>query len=568
MNKAKKGKKILIAVISLILIASLGLGLWWHFANRNTDPVFVYDFSYIGMTEYWGDTKESYGPISTDKIQTVYLSPTQTVTEILVQAGDTVKKGDVLMTFDTTLSDLSLERKRLEVEKLKLQVEDAYDRLWEIGSMEPMIIPEPKDEPEENVNLGTALEGDFTVASLADYDGSTKELALICWVRDTKGIDDALFETVRQKAIEYQAKKLAAQLPPAQPEATDPAATAPTGETVPTESTQPVTTPAPEPTTPAEPALPVVTSFYVIFKVTDGNMSLAPTQTWQGVHATQDGAGGFTFTFFDASGIPDTSVAAPEQEEEDGIYIGSGFTASQIAQMYAEQEKTIKDLEFSVKMAEADYKIMQTEVSDGNIYAQFDGQIVSLLTPEEATLSGQPLMKLSGGGGFYVQCSVSELDRDALQLGQEVTVNDWNTGNVYTGRIESVGDYPTDSNGYNGMDNPNVSYYPFTVFIDGEADFMEYSYVSVEYSAAEIASGIYLENPFLRTENGRTYVLVQGADGKLEKRFVTTGKSLWGSYTEVLSGITAEDLIAFPYGKHVREGADTVEGDMSDLYNY
>ena len=33
-----------------------------------------------------------------------------------------VKKGDVLMTFDTTLSDLQLERKRLEVEKLKLDL--------------------------------------------------------------------------------------------------------------------------------------------------------------------------------------------------------------------------------------------------------------------------------------------------------------------------------------------------------------------------------------------------------------------------------------------------------------
>ena len=78
--------------------------------------------------------------------------------------------------------------------------------------------------------------------------------------------------------------------------------------------------------------------------------------------------------------------------------------------------------------------------------------------------------------------------------------------------------------------------------------------------------GIYLENPFLRTEQGKTYVYVSGADGKLEKRAVTTGKALWGSYTEVLSGITAEDLIAFPYGKTVIPGADTVESDLSELY--
>ena len=78
--------------------------------------------------------------------------------------------------------------------------------------------------------------------------------------------------------------------------------------------------------------------------------------------------------------------------------------------------------------------------------------------------------------------------------------------------------------------------------------------------------GIYLENPFLRTEGGKSYVYVRGADGKLEQRFVTTGKSLWGSYTEILEGLGEEDFIAFPYGKNVKSGAETVESDLSVLY--
>ena len=41
-----------------------------------------------------------------------------------------------------------------------------------------------------------------------------------------------------------------------------------------------------------------------------------------------------------------------------------------------------------------------------------------------------------------------------------------------------------------------------------------------------------------------------------------------GSYTEILSGLTADDLIAFPYGKNLKEGAPTVESDPSDLYSY
>jgi len=90
--------------------------------------------------------------------------------------------------------------------------------------------------------------------------------------------------------------------------------------------------------------------------------------------------------------------------------------------------------------------------------------------------------------------------------------------------------------------------------------------VSITYSAGGSQNGIYLENPFLRTENGQSYVYVRGADGNLEQRFVTTGKSLWGSYTEILSGISPEDFLAFPYGTDVKPGAPTREAEIQELY--
>ena len=164
--------------------------------------------------------------------------------------------------------------------------------------------------------------------------------------------------------------------------------------------------------------------------------------------------------------------------------------------------------------------------------------------------------------------SVSELEKDTLKPGQEVTINDWNTGMTYTGEVQSIGDFPVTGNGWNGMGNPNASYYPFRVFIDGSADLQEGSYVSVTYSAAEAENGIYLENPFLRTDDGEPYVYVRGKNGRLEKRLVTTGKSLWGSYTQILSGLTEEDYIAFPYGKTVKPGAATEEAELSALYGY
>ena len=541
----KKTKKILIAVTAVVLVIAMGLGIWYTVIQNSAEPVGVYPFQYIGMTEYWGDNQESYGPVTTDKIQTIFLTETQTITEVLVSAGDEVKKGDLLMTFDTTLTDIALERKRLEVEKLKLQHTEAQQEYWRICSLKPMVIHIPEDsEDDKDENLGIQLKDPYQISSQQEFDGSSKSKALICWLNTSTSVGNDILEALRKQAETFQQEN--AKLEAEDKKDKD-------KETEPTEDPEEI----------------VVNKFYAIFKVTKKNMSLGQKQTWQGIYIIRNAKSKtFSFKFFDASNLSDHMLSEEDAKEDDGpsIEYNSGFTAEQLYQMRIEQEQRVKELEFEIKMAEADYKIMLTEAEDGNVYAQIDGTVVSILPEEEARMTMQPILKVSGGGGFYVEGAVSELEKDNLQLGQEVTINDWNTGMTYTGTVSSIGDFPSTNNSWNGMGNPNASYYPFYVFVDESADLQAGRYVSMMYSTGTSEHGLYLENPFLRTEMGRSYVYIRGADGLLEKRYVTTGKSLWGSYTEILSGITEEDLIAFPYGKYVKDGAETVESDLSDLY--
>ena len=606
--KKQNKKKIIITVTAVVLVVAIGLGVWFGVSRGRSEPVKVFAFNSVGMTEYWGDSQESYGPVSTDKIQTVFLSSTQTVTEMKVAQGDEVKKGDVLMTFDTTLSDLQLERKRLEVEKLKLDLETAQKKLKDIRNMKPMSIvsSDDFDYGGENGGANRPLEGNYELSDKQFYDGKDEETALICFLRNGYTVNDSILEKARQLAEDLQTKNQPDPTEPDTEPTTEPTTEPPTQPSTepPTQpSTEPPTQPSTEPPTqpsteastpsteessegedgeqssasaaenPGEKPTVSVEDYYIVFKVTKDDMSMGNRLAWEGLHVFKQGSG-FAFNFFDASGVPDHTITTddpdnPDEPDDPDIPDpGSGYTAAQLAQMRAEQEKTIKETKFKIKMAEADYKIMQTEMSDGNVYAEFDGKVVSVLTEEEAKTQNQPVLKVSGGGGFYIQGSVSELEKDKMQIGQEVTVNDWNTGMTYTGKIVSMGDFPTNSDGWNGSGNPNVSYYPFTVFVDETADLQAGMYVNIQYSSAESENGIYLENPFIRTENGQSYVYVQGASGKLEKRFVTTGKALWGSYTEIRSGLTVDDLIAFPYGKNLKEGAPTVESDVSDLYSY
>jgi hypothetical protein len=310
--------------------------------------------------------------------------------------------------------------------------------------------------------------------------------------------------------------------------------------------------------------------FYVVFKTTEKNVLKGFLTVWQGAKVTAYEDGTFDMQLFDASGFTDHTLPLKEELEIDlpEINPNAMYTAEQILDMQKQCYAIIKEQTEKLKLAESEYQIMQRELGDGNVYADIDGKVVSLLTEEQAKEKKQPILKVSGGGGFYIEGSVSELEKENLKLGQEVTVNDWQSGGTYTGEVVSIGDFPTQNDNWNGMGNPTASYYPFKAFVGEEADLQAGSHVSMSYSTASAEQGIYLEKAFVRSEKGQHWIYVRGADGNLEKRNVRVGKVLWGSYYEILSPLGEEDYLAFPYGKQIKDGAPTVESDLSALYGY
>ena len=45
-------------------------------------------------------------------------------------------------------------------------------------------------------------------------------------------------------------------------------------------------------------------------------------------------------------------------------------------------------------------------------------------------------------------------------------------------------------------------------------------------------------------DSGKSYVMARGENGKLEQRWVQTGKVVWASYTQIRGGLTQEDYVA------------------------
>ena len=301
----KPGKKVILSVTAGVIAVALGCGIWYYMGHNSSEPVYVYPFQYIGMTEYWGDSQESHGPVTTDKIQTVFLSDTQTVTEILVQEGDAVKKGDLLMTFDTTLSDLQLERKRLDVEKKKLQLEDAQKELRRINNMKPMVVPSYDDDDVADEYQGRLIQGEYEISKNKAYDGSTANKAIICWIRSDKDIDDAVFLDIQDKVSYYQYLNRPEEEPEEDGDESGDGDGTDSGDNTGGDNsggnnsggnnsdgdTTSGNDQSPgengEQSSASEFSYPTVASFHVVFKVTTGNRSLAEKTIWQGMKATE-----------------------------------------------------------------------------------------------------------------------------------------------------------------------------------------------------------------------------------------------------------------------------------------
>jgi len=163
-------KKLIKRIILIVLCVAIVGGAAWGglrlLRKSRTGPVNVYSVGDFAMTDYYGDTAEAYGPVTATGLQNVYISETQQVTEIFVSQGQTVQVGDPILAFDTTLTDIELEKAQLNYEKLQLSLQNALDEQAYINTLRPyamvLITPPVKEIVLETQPTPMYLEGKGT----------------------------------------------------------------------------------------------------------------------------------------------------------------------------------------------------------------------------------------------------------------------------------------------------------------------------------------------------------------------------------------------------------------------
>lgn len=563
-EKLHVGKRLKKTLIIVACVAA-GCGAVWGgltiARNAQRGDVNVYAVGDFAMTDYWGDSSNTSGMVTTDKLQKIYISQSQTVTKVWVKEGDEVRKGDPLVSYDSTLTEATVEKAKVAYDRAVANLEAAKGQLEllkkaenkeqleaELAKLEKQLAelkekydkdPSHPYDPDEAVTEKELL----PPVTIKDDDGNSRIVHYYAWTAKSVLSAEYLLGTTFGGRLRADAKT------------------------------------------------PEVVTNIVLVKRAGDKVGGGVEASW-GVRVTEEykktgpGADDYKVSqdvrlVTDLPAYEDKGRTYEDSEEITKLekkiayaqeLVAASMSREELNKAVAAKTQEIKETEISNKLAKLDLDKKLRELGDGNVYAEFSGTVKTVRDATEAYNNSEAVVELSGGGGYYVSGTLSEMDLGSVKVGDTVQISSWRTGAFCEGKIVSIDDYPTQNSNNWGDGNRNASYYPFKIFVEEDANLEPNDYVDIQYQKVstqqQTGSSLYLQSMFIREDNGKSYVMVRNEDGRLEQRWVQTGRDLWGSYTQIRGGLTIDDYVAFPYGRDVVEGAQTKEATADQLYNY
>ena len=272
------------------------------------------------------------------------------------------------------------------------------------------------------------------------------------------------------------------------------------------------------------------------------------------------------FTLDEASKYDKNDDEIPDGGGDDGT---DGTTMSREDAIKIQKNK-IASLKLDIEENNLKITKLENKIKNKLVTSKLDGTVAYIGDEVTGSYNGDAFLKVKSKDGFYVTGTVSELMLDQMKEGTLLQCTSYNSGS-FEAKVLNVSDYPVNSSNtnYGGDSNPNVSYYTFNAEItDRSLQFTDQDYVTVSLKSNKLAKGsLVVMKAFIRTENGTSYVY-KDVKGTLKRQQITVGSIVnSGYYAVVTSGLKSDDLLAFPYGDAVKEGAKTKEVTLDDMYN-
>ena len=250
----------------------------------------------------------------------------------------------------------------------------------------------------------------------------------------------------------------------------------------------------------------------------------------------------------------------------------NGYTAEELKAAISDKEDDIAQAKEDLHDARISYKEAKAEVDKATVKAKLAGTVTTAYSKGTLPTDGSAAIVVKAADGMYVKTSISEMELDSVKVGGTIKCVSSDTGDEYTAEVKEISDFPTaDSSNGGDVSNPNSSYYPIVAFIKDADGLSPGGSVEVSYSSKSMGTAnenaVYLQKAYIRTEDKKSYVYLRDKKTKrLKKQYITIGKTMNGQYIEIVSGVTEDDNIAFPYGKNLREGVKTkISEDDSEM---
>lgn len=562
---------------------------------------------------YWGDQETSYGMVTNDSSQEIYLENASKIEEVYVAAGDEVKTGDPLLKYDTSEIEIEIKRKKIDISTIQNDIARTEHALSTLKQTKPVDKTKPAtstsqhsssdDDDDDDAGVTSLPQTDakdsriynYVTASSVAYNAKTAdgsaENPYIYYVNKGAYAYGSFFNSIRPTSKGDDGKHVVFII--CKKDSNGKMVMETVNDSDDTETTE--TTESTDESTDDVQTVSAEDGKEITYSETSGTKpkevdKIGTTGSGEQVPVADDSVSPNTKTF-DGNNFPTEydddrmwyifsgeevgesyldlleQIEAEEEDEEDDWVEPEGYSEAELAEAIETKEQELKKLDIQRRSEELQLESLENTASDGVVYAKIDGTVKSVkdIGSSSDDTDSTAFMVVAGSEGLYVSGTISELLLDEVKPGTIITANSWETGNTFQATVTEISDYPVSGNSM-GDGNPNVSYYEYTAYIEDSSALKNGEYVdlSIQTNTNE-TEGLYVDKAYVRQENGKSYVMIADENNRLKKQYVGTGKTVYGSAIQITSGLSETDLIAFPYGKTAVEGT-LVSEDESIMY--
>lgn len=615
-------KKIKIAVLSGGAVLVLGAGIWFGVSRFQKGTVPVYSMEELAQ-QVWNDTTSLEGSVSSNASQQVRLLDKQIVSQVHVTEGQEVKEGDPLLTYDMTLVNIDLEMEKLNKQQLEVKKKGLEQELKDLKNGKMSAMAAQKDYEMEFlgdsnkqwrlVETTSAQQGEEQPEPPENPNGGETPPQPEPPENPNGGETPQQPENPENPDGEETPQTPQQPENPEEPEAPEEESTAYSRLYWDTSLTDPIP-PNAEDNVIVETAKPYKQEGAVLY-------FLCKKDVWvQGAflnhiagfrggeekeeapltcvleQRTEDKKDGTLLAQITIYGEkiekqfnPSTwyraKLGLAEWEEvpvpndpgledlDNGIFVPTpggdiigGYSPEEMKKAIREKEQEIATAGLDIREADIKIKKVEQQLQDETVRSTLNGVVKKVGDPAKGEIDGEPFIVVESTGGVYIKGYVGEDMLKVVEPGQMLSGMAYESMMPFEAEIKEVSPYPADD--YMMYSNREITYYPFTAFIQDSTGLKDNEMVTMDLPQenGEI-TGIFLSKEYVRSKDGEDYVLKAGKNGKLVKQVVHTGRTFYGSLIEIKDGITTEDYVAFPYGKKVKEGAKVKKAKLADEYN-